>query len=377
MGPTIKESIAKEYNNEWFKTHSPKHIPWVRDEITQLWLTPDRAVVVPPIDSIKMDIMMCYHHSTYAGHQSAKRTYGVITHRYFWPGLRKDVDNFVRNCQSCQRQKPYKGPRAPTQAIPVPNRLWGTVQVDFMTTVPVTKSGNDSVAVFVDKASHMIHIAPFKNKNFTSPDFQRMMEQEVVRLHGMPNRMITDRDKLFTSEWWKQFIDDVKLKHHLPTAYHPRTDGLTEKLNDVVESALRHYINNEGTDWDKYLSGIEFALNNALSESLGTSPFLLNYGFYPRMPVDVIYSGGRVPNAQQTSNALKDRGKRAREFVAQAQARYSDPHLTILEFSVDDYVLSTRSSARHGARQAFGTTARRIVQDHSQERESSIPTRYT
>ena len=131
-----------------------------------------------------------------------------------------------------------------------------------------------------------------------------MFEDTVVRLHGVPDSIISDRDKLFTAEWWQQTLRDLKIRHHMSTAYHPQTDGVTEKMNDVIESALRHYVNAEGTNWDQFLSGIEFAINNAVSESLGTSPFMLNYGFNPKMPVDAIYTGGKVLSAQQVSNEL-------------------------------------------------------------------------
>jgi Reverse transcriptase (RNA-dependent DNA polymerase)/RNase H-like domain found in reverse transcriptase/Integrase zinc binding domain/Integrase core domain/Chromo (CHRromatin Organisation MOdifier) domain len=347
MGMSMREQIAAQSSNRWFSKKNPKDKPWTLDPVTNLWYTVDKQVVVPPGPDLRHDIMYCYHDTLYAGHQSAARTFRTIASKYYWPGQRTDVEDFVRRCQSCQRQKPYKGRKAPTQAIPVPDRLWGCIHVDFMIALPTTESGLDSIAVFIDKLSKLCHIVPFKNKGFQSPDFAKMFEDTVVRLHGVPDSIISDRDKLFTAEWWQQTTRDLKIRHHMSTAYHPQTDGATEKMNDVIESALRHYVNAEGTNWDQFLSGIEFAINNAVSESLGTSPFMLNYGFNPKMPVDAIYTGGKVPNAQQVSNELKLRWKRAREFVAHAQARYSDPHFVIPSFEVGDYVwLSTRNFRR-------------------------------
>jgi hypothetical protein len=216
-----------------------------------------------------------------------------------------------------------------------------------MTSLPCTRTGHDAIAVFVDKLSRMCHIVPFTLTGFTAPDFLKMFEHKVVRLHGVPDALISDRDKLFTSGWWQQVVSDLKIKHHMSTAYHPQTDGQTEKMNDVAESAIRHYVNDLGDDWDAFLSGIEFAINNSVSEALGMSPFLLNYGFSPRMPVDAFYTGGKVPNAQEVSNELKLRGKRAMEYVAHAQARYSNPEFIIPSFEVGDYVwLSTRNFRR-------------------------------
>ena len=116
-----------------------------------------------------------------------------------------------------------------------------------------TKSGADSIAVFVDKLSRMCHIVPFTKLGFTSAKFLEMLEHEVIRLHVVPEKIISDRDTLFSKNWWPQVTRDLGIKHHLSTAYHPQTDGVTEKMNDVIESALRHYVNEQGDNWDQFL----------------------------------------------------------------------------------------------------------------------------
>ena len=139
-------------------------------------------------------------------------------------------------------------------------------------------------------------------------------------------------------------MTDLKITHNMSTAYHPQTDGTTEKMNDVIESAMRHYVCDSANDWDQYLVGIEFALNNSICEATRISPFRFNYGFNPRMPMDLERPEGNVPNAREVANALKKRVVMAKEFITQAQERYSKPGHVIPQYHIGDWVwLSTRN----------------------------------
>jgi hypothetical protein len=341
---SIRQRLAQQKDNAWFKTHNPKHHAWTLDNDRGLWLTELKQVVVPDVPDIRQDILFAYHHSLFGAHQSAKRTYGVIGARYYWPGLKTDVERFVRGCVSCQRQKPDKGIRAPTQAINNPDRPWATLHVDFITCLPQTSNGNDALVVFVDKLTRMVHLVPFRREGFTSAEFGKVFVQEIVRLHGVPDTIISDRDPLFGSTWWQQVTNDLKIHHHMSTAFHPQTDGTTEKMNDVVESALRHYTNESGSDWDQFLAGVEFALNNSICEATRISPFRFNYGYSPKMPLDVERTEGSVPNARNVANALKQRVVVAKEYITQAQERYTKPGHTIPQYQVGEWVwLSTKN----------------------------------
>ena len=216
----------------------------------------------------------------------------------------------------------------------------------MITKLPETPSGHDSIIVFVDKFSEMTHLVPCKESGLSAASLFDVLMQDIFRLHGLPTAIISDRDTRFTSHLWREVVANLNIQHKFSTAYHPQTDGQTERMNDVVESALRHYVTDAADSWDKYLAPVEFAINNSYSKAIGTTPFYLNSAQHPRMPGDVRpTAGASVPHANAVVAETKRVILRARQYLYEAQRRYSPGTAAPLSsFAVGDKVwLSTRN----------------------------------
>lgn len=138
--------------------------------------------------------------------------------------------------------------------------------MDWITGLSITKlrsdgsGAYDSILVFVDRFTKAIHLAPCR-KTLTALDTAMLLFQNVYRLHGIPLEIVSDRDPRFTSHFWKELQRLLGTKLAMSTAFHPRTDGQTERANRVIEEVLRHYVANCQDDWDDLLAGVELAIN--------------------------------------------------------------------------------------------------------------------
>jgi hypothetical protein len=228
--------------------------------------------------------------------------------------------------------------------LPIPDRKWEQTTTDLITQLPKTKSGHDAIAVFVDKLTKMVHLAPTKT-TVTAPEFAQLYFNNVVRLHGLQRSIVSDRDPRFTSKFWEALHKLCGTSLARSTAYRPQTDGQTERVNRKLEEILRAYVDDRATDWDTRLAAAEFAINNASSASTRTSPFFLNYGFHPLMPTTMDISsitGNKNQGAIDFATQLETDLKSAKELLHQAQERQkrsADLKLQDRQFQVGDQVL--------------------------------------
>src|SRR5690349_24923335 len=149
--------------------------------------------------------------------------------------------------------------------------------MDFIIQLPTTKAGFDAIMVFVDTFSKMVHLAPTKT-TASAPDTTHIFFDQVIKLHGLPKSIVSDRDAKFTSKFWKSVFHTMGTKLAMSTAFHPQTDGQTERANRTLEDMLRAFTSYRQDDWDSHLTAAEFACNNAPNVSTGMSPFKINSG---------------------------------------------------------------------------------------------------
>jgi transposase InsO family protein len=191
--------------------------------------------------------------------------------------------------------------------------------MDFIVQLPVTKHYKDAILVFIDRLSKMVHFAA-THTTVTAKDTARLFRHEVFRLHGMPREIILDRDTRFTSNSWKEVCRLLDIRQGLSTAYHPQTDGQTERTNRILEDMLRHYVNPMLDDWDEHLDAVEFAVNNAWQESIKTTPFYSNYGLRPHTPIRAELPS-KVPAAAKFSHEWQLTVLEALRFLVGAEQR--------------------------------------------------------
>ena len=148
-------------------------------------------------------ILHAAHDSAIAGHIGTAKTVELISRHYYWPTMNTDIRTYVLSCHACQSNKPSNAaPIGLRQLIPTPDRRWDVVTMDLITQLPKTKNGYDAIVVFVDKFSKMAHYAP-TTTTVSAPQLASIFWKEVVRHHGIPSAIISDRDPRFTSNFWR------------------------------------------------------------------------------------------------------------------------------------------------------------------------------
>lgn len=248
-----------------------------------------------------------------SGHGGVAKVYNSLRRYCYWPRMHKNVHNFIRGCHKCQSNKsPNRTVSSKLKGLQLPNRRWETVSMDWITRLPKTKSGFDSILVVVDYLSKRAHFIPTKDSS-TSNDTARLFYDHVFRHHGMPSRIISDRDHRLTSGFWKTLTRLVGTHLAMSTPYHPQTDGATEVLNKTVAAMLRIFTENAYYDWDEYLTAAEFAYNNSLHRSTGYTPFELDTGQDPLDPI-----------SKSFSDLLRPDELKYPEFDKEAEALLSD-----------------------------------------------------
>jgi len=219
----------------------------------------------------------------------------------------------------CQRNKASNQlPGGLLQPLPVPSGKWEQMTMDLITDLPVTKHGHDAVVTFVDRLTKQVHFAA-TTKSVTAVELAGIFRRVVFRQHGMPRAIITDRDDRFMSNFWRAFFQAVGTELKFSTAYHPQTDGQSERANRTLEQCLRMYVGPRQDDWDELLDVVEFAINDSNNPSTGYSPFYLMYGMNPCVAVDLA-CGVMVPAAQRFSSEMADAIEHAKAKLEEAQA---------------------------------------------------------
>ncbi|CAI7781917.1 unnamed protein product [Closterium sp. NIES-53] len=225
-----------------------------------------------------------YHDVLYAGHFDSNKPLAGIAKHYYWPHMADDVQKFVTLCDTCQRMKSSKQKNAGLlQPLPVPEQPWQVVSLDFITGLPPTKAGYDAILVVIDKFSRMGHFIPTHTMARTEETAQ-LFFRYVISQHGIPTTLISDRDPKFTSKFWKELMSLMGTKLAMSSAYHPQTDGQTERLNQIVEQLLRATCKDDISKWDAHLPVLEFVYNNATHVAIVQTPFFLCYGRNPLTP---------------------------------------------------------------------------------------------
>jgi hypothetical protein len=309
-----------------------------------LWFKGDR-LYVPDDLVLQTRILQECHDAPTGGHLGKDKTLEQVKRRFYWPGMDSMIVAYVTSCDACQRNKSsQQAPMGPLRPLPIPEYPWQWVSLDLITGLPPSRSGNDAIVVFVCRLTKMVHYVATRT-NVTAPQLATLFMREVVRLHGVPEAILSDRDPRFTAHFWRAFWEQLGTTLTMSTAYHPQTDGQTENANRTLEVILRARVNFAQTDWDQHLAAAELAVNNAQQASTGFSPFYLNYGREVQLPLDhAVAALGPSSNPEAMARIRRLHVDLARahtnlEKAQQRQAKYADRHRRAVTFRVGDKVL--------------------------------------
>ncbi|KAJ0900594.1 putative nucleotidyltransferase, Ribonuclease H [Helianthus annuus] len=299
-----------------------------------------QRMVIPDTADIRRKLLHEAHATPVGGHGGFLKTLKRISAQYFWPKLKQDVRLFVQQCLICQQQK-YEtlAPAGLLQPLPIPTRIWEDISMDFIVGLPVSNRV-DTILVVVDRLSKYAHFLCLSHP-FTAKGVASVFCKEIVRLHGFPRSIISDRDVVFLSNFWQELFRLCQTKLQMSTSYHPQTDGQTEVLNRCLEAYLRCFAHEQPTKWCSYLPWAEYSYNTGFHTSTGTTPFSVVYGRDP--PPLSPYVAGETKNAD-LEHQLIDRDdmlKILRSNLSKAQDRMRNQANTRrreLSFQEGDYV---------------------------------------
>lgn len=340
IGNELLESIKEASNPDWIKRVKEKNtdaVVKVKDDIVYY---KDR-IYVPDVPSIKSKILYEHHDAVTAGHCGIFKTSELVSRYFYWPNMQEDIKKYIGSCLPCQSNKPSnQAPMGLLQPLPIPEKKWSQVSMDLITQLPKSRSGFDAIFVVVDKLTKMVHFIP-TTTNVNAPQLAHIFFKEVVRLHGLPSSIVSDRDARFTSKFWRALWQQFGTKLAMSTSFHPQTDGQTERANRSLEDMIRAYVNHKQSDWDIHLPALELATNNSKQASTGYSPFYLNYGFHPQLPVNINIETPN-PSAKDFIVQLKEDLDEARKNLVEAQnrqAKYANQSRREVVFQTGDQVM--------------------------------------
>ncbi|CDJ62822.1 LOW QUALITY PROTEIN: Similar to Transposon MAGGYgagandpolgenehomologues, related [Eimeria necatrix] len=290
------------------------------------------------------------HHDHITSRPGQKKTFAALSKHYYWPGMRAYSTAYVESCTPCRASKYLNQKPAGLLQQLIPSRRWTHVNLDFITDLPLTTTGHDSILVMADSLSKMAHLIPAK-KSFTAADTVELLADRLIRYHGFPEVHISDRDPRFHSDLWNQLCRRFNSKRCMSSSYHPQSDGQTERVNHTLEQMLRTYIISDEGEWERLLQALELAYNTISHSSTELSPFEVMIGENPLTAADLDIVDALAPTLTPPMTKLfRQLCDRAQSHILKAkwqQKYYADTKRRAVEYAVGDKVWLSSQAPTH------------------------------
>ncbi|KAA3483558.1 DNA/RNA polymerases superfamily protein [Gossypium australe] len=290
---------------------------------------------------LRQRILQDAHNSPYAMHPGGSKMYGDLRKQFWWPGLKREVTEFVGRCLTCQRIKAeHQLPSGLLQPVKIPQWKWERITMDFVSGLPITPSKKDAIWVIVDRLTKSAHFIPVR-VDYSLQKLAKLYVAEIVRLHGVPVSIISDRDPRFTSRFWRALHQALGTRLDFSTAFHPQSDGQSERVIQILEDMLRGCVLDFRGSWEEFLPLAEFAYNNSYQASIKMAPYEALYGRRCRTPTCWTELGERRMLGPELVAETEDKVKKIQARLKEASDRqksYADLKRRDLEFAVGDEV---------------------------------------
>jgi hypothetical protein len=301
-----------------------------------------KRIWVPKLGGIRDLLMEESHKTMYSIHPGSTKMYLDLKPHYWWPTMKIDVATYVAKCVTCSRVKAqHQKPYGNLEPLPVPMGKWDDLTMDFVTKLPKTKKGHDMIWVIVDRLTKSAHFIAAR-ESWSMEKLAETYVKEIVKVHGVPLSIVSDRDSRFTSKFWQGMHEQMGTKLCLSTAYHPQTDGQSERTIQTLEDMLRACTLEIAGSWDDHLPLVEFAYNNSYHSSIKMAPYEALYGRKCRTPSCWLEAGEKHFTGPEIVHQTADKVKIIRERMLAAQSRqksYADLRRKPMTFEVGDQVL--------------------------------------
>ncbi|GJT17005.1 putative reverse transcriptase domain-containing protein [Tanacetum coccineum] len=297
---------------------------------------------LPCYGDLRTVIMHESHKSKYSIHPGSDKMYQDMKKLYWWPNMKADIATYVNKCLTCAKVKAeHQRPSGLLVQPKIPEWKWDNITMDFVTKLPKTSQGYDTIWVIVDRLTKSAIFTPMRE---TDPldKLARLYLKEVVTRHGIPVSIICDRDPRFASNFWRSLQNALGTNLDMSTAYHPQTDGQSERTIQTLEDMLRACAIDFGKGWVNHLPLVEFSYNNSYHASIKAAPFEALYGRKCRSPVcwtkvgeAQILGPELIQETTEKIIQIKQRMQAARD----RQKSYADLKRKPMEFQVGDKVM--------------------------------------
>ncbi|KAJ0039649.1 hypothetical protein Pint_27365 [Pistacia integerrima] len=312
---------------------------WLTDG---LLYTKGNRLYIPRWDNLRKELIKECHDSLWAGHPGMRSTLALLKSAYYWPGMQDSIEGYVRTCLVCQQDKVVQQqPAGLLQPLPVPERPWESVSMDFITCLPKSE-GSGSIIVVVERFSKYATFI-LASTDCTAEETAKLFFRNIIKLWGIPTSIVSDRDPRFTGRFWTELFKMLGSNLDFSTSFHPQTDGQTERVNALLELYLRHYVSASQRDWAKLLDTAQFSFNLQRSEATNKSPFEIIMGRQPNTPLSLatLYDG-KSPATFRLAKSWHEQTELACATLHKAAKRmkkWADKKRRHVEFQEGDLVL--------------------------------------
>ena len=328
-----------------------------------------RAEVILVPETLVHQIIKRYHSHPLSGHFGVSKTFSLIARKYTFSRMRPLIKTFISQCNVCQRTKAEKqAQRGELHPLSVPMQKWTSVSLDWIEGLPLTSSYLDSVLVVMDRASLMVHLIP-TSKGTSARDVANLFISNIVRLHGIPRTVHSDRDARLINNFWSELCRILDIDHRPTTAYRPSSNGLVERMNQTIGNLLRNLTystSNRFTDWTEKLPLLEISINNSNVLRSKYTPYFLNYGYHPCFfldSTDVFRPSVSTETTKEFYTRLCSDFSTFQELLRKEKDRMKtsvDPLRRSVEFEPGSYVLLNEAKRALAAGHPLGKLADRF-----------------
>jgi hypothetical protein len=289
-----------------------------------LWF--EDRLVVPKNPELRKKILDEAHLSKFSMHLDSNKMYHDLRSLYWWTRMKREIAKYVAECDTCQRIKASHLNVAGTlQPLPIPSWKWEDLSMDFIVGLPNTSRHHDLIWVIVDRLTKTAHFLPV-HTTYRAEKYAEIYIDQIVCLHGIPRTIVSDRGAPFVARFWEQLQESLGTHVIKSSAYHPQTDGQTERVNQILKDMLRAYVLHYGKNWDKCLSLAEFSYNNSYQSSLKMAPFEALYGRRCRTPLNWSQAGEREVFGPNLVLEAEEKVRVIKKNMEAAQARQKSYH---------------------------------------------------
>jgi transposase InsO family protein len=308
---------------------------WTRGHHQELYQ--HGKLYVPAEEALKQELLLKYHDDPLAGHFGPERTLHLLQRKYIWKNMTEDIQKYCQSCHICQTGKPKRHQAyGHLESLPIPTQPWEQVTMDFIVGFPPVMGRDgmekDAILVVVDRFTKMVRFFPVTTE-IRSQELAELLHHEIHLKYGVPRGYVSDRGSVFTSQFWGDLCYLMKIQQRLSTAFHPQTDGQTERANQTLIQYLRCFATENPMIWASVLPEAEFVCNNATNATTGATSFFAFMGYHPQIHewVEDTPSEGKMhPNAAERMRKLQEiRGKLTRhwqEAVKRQKTQYDKKH---------------------------------------------------